>query len=563
MKSYNKITGFTQVLLVILLVFNGCTDKYKEMNTNPSLVSEDLVPPEFLLTAVQYGIGSGLGASDISNYCGMEVRGDNSPFIDHFDDWAWNVSFTSFGNNLAAIIRKTKDDPELVNKKAIARILKVWVFAQCTDIYGDIPYIDANKDPNEAVLTPKYDTQKSIYEDFFKELKEAAAELDASKASLGSADLYYGGDVSKWRKFANSLRLRLALRIRYVDEQMAKSNISDLQDADLITSRSDDAAIYTANDIEEHRNGMYNSVANGYDPAERQDYLDHQHVGKALLDALVGSSSPVNPLDPRTKVIADTAVLNGAKLNPARAPFGFRAQPLLGVVPVENKYPYGFGSVSNFSLFWYVPVIERPILKSSEVYFALAEAALFNLRNGGSDAATYFKKGIEASVTEIQDLYNTGKAQIPEVLKLVFGDNVDIDKYLDYKEMKQSQIDAFLASSATTLTGANNEEKLEQIMNQKIIALYPNGLEGWSEWRRTGYPRVLVAANEQSTFQGVAPRRQHYPNNEKLINTTNNKEAVDRIGGVDDMMKKVWWDVNPNAPHKHPGTVESRCCPWL
>ena len=240
--------------------------------------------------------------------------------------------------------------------------------------------------------------------------------------------------------------------------------MSDLQESDLITSRSDDALIYTADDIEGHRNGSYNTIVNSADPNERQDYVAHQLVGKAMLDALVGSSAPNNPLDPRTKVIADTAMLDGSTLNPPHAPFGFRAQPLLGNVPVENKYPYGAGSTSLFSLFWYVPVIEQPILRSSEVYFSLAEAALFSLRTG--DANAYFKKGIEASVAQVKDLYDKGKGKMPDLLELVYGPGFDANGFLAYKEMKQSEIDAFLASSATTLAGSD-EVKLEQIINQK------------------------------------------------------------------------------------------------
>ncbi|MBK8504610.1 MAG: SusD/RagB family nutrient-binding outer membrane lipoprotein [Saprospiraceae bacterium] len=556
MKAYNKLNLGLLVLLIALM--NACTKDFKELNTNPALVTEDLVTPEFLLSGVQYGIGGGLGASDIGDYCGMTVRVDNAPFVDGFDDGAWYAAYTSYANNLAAIVRKTENDPELVNKNAIARILKVWVYSQATDIYGDMPYLEANKSPDEAIPAPKYDTQKTIYQDFFKELSEAASALDASKKSFGNADLYYGGNTTKWKKFANSLRLRLALRLRYVDPQMAKQNLSDLQEADLILSRSDDAAIFTTDDIEAHRNADYTRIANGNDPAERQDFVGHQLVGKALLDALVGSSVPSNPLDPRTKVIADTAQLDGSTLIPPHAPFGFRAQPLLGSVPVENKYPYGSGSVSLFSLFGYVPVVEKPILRSSEVYFALAEAALFNLRTG--DANTYFRNGITASIEEVRDFYMRGKSQMPALLELVYGSGFDVAGYLDYKEMKQSEIDAFLASGVTTLVGSD-EEKLEQIINQKLIAL-PNSLEGWSEWRRTGYPRVLVDANEQSTLAGVSPRRKHYPNSESLINSKNFQEAIDRLGGKDDLLKRVWWDANPDAPHKHPGMVESMANPW-
>jgi len=150
---------------------------------------------------------------------------------------------------------------------------------------------------------------------------------------------------------------------------------------------------------------------------------------------------------------------------------------------------------------------------------------------------------------------------MPALLELVYGSGFDVAGFLDYKEMKDSEIADFLASPATTLSGTD-EEKLEQIINQKMIALYPNELEGWSEWRRTGYPRVLVAANEQSFLHGVSLRRQHYPNNEKLVNSVNNSEAVNRMGGTDDLLSRVWWDANTTAPHQHTGTVEWRAAPW-
>ena len=95
---------------------------------------------------------------------------------------------------------------------AIARILKAWAFAKVTDSYGDIPYFESSLPQEDAVYKPKYDTQQAIYTDLFKELREAAAQLDENKESYGSADLVYAGDVVKWGKLANSIRLRLALR---------------------------------------------------------------------------------------------------------------------------------------------------------------------------------------------------------------------------------------------------------------------------------------------------------------------------------------------------------------
>ena len=118
MKIFNQIRNLSLLILAILLV-DDCTDDFKEMNTNPTLLSEEIVTPEYLLSGVQYSAGGGLEAINVGNYAGMTVRGDNAPFVDHFDDGAWFANYTSLSNNLAAIIRKTTDKPELVNKSAL------------------------------------------------------------------------------------------------------------------------------------------------------------------------------------------------------------------------------------------------------------------------------------------------------------------------------------------------------------------------------------------------------------------------------------------------------------
>ena len=119
MKSCKNIKNLILLVLAIGLA-NACTKDFNELNTPPNLISEELVTPEFLLSNVQVTAGGGLGASDAGNYPGMSVRVDNAPFDDRFDDGAWNTAYTALANNLAGVIRKTADKPELVNKKAIA-----------------------------------------------------------------------------------------------------------------------------------------------------------------------------------------------------------------------------------------------------------------------------------------------------------------------------------------------------------------------------------------------------------------------------------------------------------
>ena len=478
-----------------MLMNNACTKNFLDLNTPPNLVTEDLINVDLMLTRVQYlSIVSATphGDGTIGNYCGYATSCANRPFQSGDNPGVWNSAYGSYLNNLSEIIRLCQKDPELapdlVNKIAIARIMKVWVFAKVTDTYGDIPYFESCLPQDQAIYAPRYDEQKSIYEDFFKELKEAAAELDANKESFSSADLMYGGDVVKWKKLANSLRLRLALRVRYADAALATANMSDLTEADLITTREDDAYIYTSTDFTENQNSRYNTIV------ERQGVGETgcHNIGKTMLDILIGTGDPHNPVDPRIGVYCDTA--KATRIEEYDTSFGYRGHPLNGYVPVNNKYPYWGRSCSEWNASLYVPVIERPVLRCSEVYFALAEAALFGIKGTPAEANAYYQKGIDKAIEWAQIFYNDCESQWYETTQIMDNSTWTVDDYnayMAYKEITQSKIDAFKALPVYTLAG-DNEQQLEQIMNQKIVALWPLEYQGWAEWRRTGYPRVLT-----------------------------------------------------------------------
>ncbi len=556
-----KIKIFTVISLALLLMNNACTDNFEELNTPNNLVTEDLVNIDLMLTLVQRNsvIFGSNGHGTIGNYCGMSVSNANRPFAYGDSPGVWNSAYRSYLNNLSEIIRLTQMDsetaPDLVNKKAIARIMKAWVFSKVTDTYGDIPYSESCLSQDQAVFNPKYDSQKSIYEDLFKELKEAAAELDNSKESYGSADLMYGGDVAKWAKLANSLRLRLALRVRYADAALATANMSDLTEANLITTRDDDAYGFSVTDYQENRNGLYNSLSDrGY------PHTSH-YPGKTIIDLLNDNN------DPRTKVFFDTAKAEFPGTTPGLDYFGYRGHPVLGKVPVEEKYPYGAEACSRWTPFWWSPEIERPIIKCSEVYFSLAEAALFGIKGTSADANHYYQLGIDKAIEWAAEFYETSKPQMSNVLYLYYSlfDNDwtedDANIFFNHKEMTQAEIDAFKASAAYTLSGTQ-EQQLEQIMNQKMIAIFPLEYQGWADWRRTGYPRVLVGTDGDN-LMGVSPRRMPWPNSEQTVNSDSYAKALEQIGGTDGRLVKIWWDANPAAPHEHPGTVESMDTTWV
>ncbi len=551
MKTYKSIK-FIVVFSIAILMSYSCTDGFEDLNTPNNLVTADLVDVNLMFTRVQVRSikeGTPSGTGTIGNYSGMSFSGANRPFLEGDSPGIWNTSYTTFTNNLSEIIRLTKDDPELINKTAIARIMKVWAFAKVTDTYGDIPYFQSSLPPDEAVSSPKYDTQKSIYEDFFNELKESANTLDASKESYGSADLVYGGNVLKWRKFANSLRLRLALRVRFADEEMAKANMSDLQASDLIINREDDASMYTSTDNADNLNGFYQNVLNnGENVAKR-------NIGQEIVNNMLNNN------DPRIKIWADTAKAEFPKDDPNLDYFGYRGTPLLGLVPVEYKYPWGLGSTSRLSDLWYVPVIEVPILRSSEVHLSLAEAALFGLKAG--DAQAHFKMGMEAAMNWAKEFYENSKPQLPEVLNMLYPEWTDDDiiLLLTHKELTQDEIDTFLASPATELSGTP-EEQLEQIIIQKNIALYPLEYQNWAEWRRTGYPIVQVGPDNDD-LKGVSPRRLPWPNSEQTINSANYAEAEARLSGGDVRLSKVWWDANANVPPNNTDPLPMMDTPWV
>jgi hypothetical protein len=562
MKKINKI-----IIIFLcasgLLLSNACTKKYETLNTDPRLVTADLVNVGYLLTNVEAnGIVSAgsYGNGTYGAFCGMDVRSDDNPFTNAASPGEWDFQYTNQLNNLSNIIQLIEgktNKADFVNHEAIARILKAWDVSLLTDTYGDVPYSESSLPIDKVILSPKYDTQQSIYTDLFKELKEAAAQLDDSKDSYGSADLVYNGDTGKWRKLANSLRLRLALRVSYVDPALATAQMSDLSETDLLATLDDDAFVKNNTDFPDHLNPRYYRIIN-YGTVQ-----ESVQAHKVLVDIL--RNDGINE-DPRIGIYADTVTATfkgGTSANGYPFPnIDYRGQPTLGNVTEEYKYPWGFNTVSQLSDLWRAPVVAPAIMKCSEVYFALAEARLRGLLPAAgfnSDPNFYYQKGIDAGIEWAKWFYSLVAPQIPDLMKNylhyeghygVIGaqwTDADVQNYLSYKEIKDAKITAFKATPIYTLTGSN-DAKLEMIMNQKLIALYPHEFQGWCEYRRTGYPAQGLSPDVNSELKGKVPRREKYPVSEQTTNSTNYNDALSRIG-VDSRLSKFWWDANPASPH--------------
>ena len=293
-----------------------------------------------------------------------------------------------------------------------------------------------------------------------------------------------------------------------------------------------------------------------------------------MLDILIGNGDAHNPEDPRIKVYADTAQATFPGTIDTIDYFGYRGHALLGLVPVEEKYPYGSESCSRVPDFYYVAQQERSVYKNSETYFAFAEAALFGLKGSASDAQMYYEQGIQAGMEWAMDYFSSAESQTPEVSLLLHKRDKaadgspapwtedDVQNYLDYKRITQQEVDDFMSNaSVVTLTGTD-EQKLEMIINQKVVALYPDEFQGWFEYRRTGYPRILVG-HDNDDLKGKMPRRYPWPTAEEQVNSASFAAALERFGGVDDETVKVWWDANPDPIKPYPGEVLSMSQAWI
>ncbi|HEV9035916.1 MAG TPA: SusD/RagB family nutrient-binding outer membrane lipoprotein [Puia sp.] len=401
---------------------------------------------------------------------------------------------TILGNKSYNITEGSKN-----NQLAAARILRAWFFWSTTDRWGDIPYSGALK--GNAGLAPKYDAQKDIYYDLLNELKQAASQIDDGNAVTG--DLLYGGDMGKWKKFANSMRALMALRLSKIDPTRGKTEFADAIAGGVFTDNSDNAVyVHLADPV--NQNYWY-YVA---DVQNREWYW----ISKTLTDYM-------NPLqDPRLPIFADPAPATGAY---AGVPYGLDGDSIAKITTSKVSFMGVHVRAQNAPCF---------IITYAELLLAEAEADKTGwLPGGDADAAQKYNAAIEASVR--QWVRNSFKAGVI--------DDVEKAAYDPDDQGDTTGLAAYLARPEIAYDPAN---ALKQIANQRWVHLYMNGYEAWAEWRRTGYP-VLTPAPDNNNIP--IPRRQAYPSSEPNINADNYKAAVQAqsgFGGKDDLNGRVWWD---------------------
>lgn len=429
--------------------------------------------------------------------------------------------------DIKIVLEAWKDLPEHQADCQIARIMKAYIFHRLTDLYGDIPYTEAAA----GIDYPKYDSQKFIYEDLLKELDEAQNNLKGASSSLGSADFYYNGDVEKWRKFGNSLMLRIAMRMSEVSPEEAQKWVKKAVENGLFEGMEDNAILqHTDGDPSNDSSNPYGKIYSERDAGKFflsqffVDMLKNTNDPRLALIGVVCESDPTRPYtsgDAYTKGNADPAKQVGM-------PSGYDLKG--GQWDIENadgfpgkdRYETYYSTVNRYT--FSDPKAPTIVLNYAENQLLLAEAAWRGWLEGVSNVKTaeeYYNEGVTAAMKQFS-IYQDAKSLY--------------DTYLN-----DENIQAYLNENPYDETTA-----LEQISTQYYIATFCDEYETFANWRRTGYPelKAINVGYPNCVTGGTIPRRFTYPMSEAQNNSKHYQEALSGLQPAkDEMTSRVWWDV--------------------
>lgn len=398
--------------------------------------------------------------------------------------------------------------------QAVALTMKVLFMENLTDMYGDIPYSEAFK-IDEGISKPVFDSQESVYQQMCAEL-EAANKIYASNpyVSTKSAKLdgMYGLDMAKWRKFNNSLYLRLLCRISGRTKTVVDGEHTVAQKMQQIVSDQTTYPIFTSND--DNATVKYTGVDPYYSEFNPKDYTESSFTSSGYkvteqlikMTVLKDGSGNETYEDPRLKIYA--------KKNPSVT---YWKGTIAGCDVSEQSAADKGASYLNYEVFCRANSDEW-FMDYAEVEFILAEAAVKGYISGGEAAA---KAYYEAAVTASMQKWSAMGAYSKVPCSITADD-----------------IKTFLASDLAAWGSHDTKEEL--IANQKHLALFMTGMEAYHEYRRTGYP-VLTIGKGTTYNDNVLPTRFAYPNTTMSTNAANANAALTRMGGANDMKTPVWW----------------------
>lgn len=522
-KAMNKnILNIKTVFIVLFCaIFASCTDNFEDMNRNTGEPTDSELEegyyklgaffPQMLNYAYPaqenaYQMGENLIGDPYGRYLSIANSGFSSNFSIFNAPAGWinspfNDAFTKVYGSWTKVKEYTEGKGQLY---AWAQILRVTAMQRITDMYGPIPYSAVES----GEVKTAYDSQENVYKNMFKDLDNAIDTLtnfvdkNPGYSAMKRFDQVYSGDFSKWIKYANSLKLRMAMRIVYADPAFAKQKAEEAVNhpGGLIVKNTDNALNAFP------KNPLHTVVTAWSDSRACADIIAY----------MTGYQ------DARMQMYFSKATFEN---NPEY--LGLRTGINLPEKSVTNKYS-GVNDSQTDPTLW---------MPASEIAFLRAEGALRGWNMGGT-AKDFYEEGIKLSFAQWaadgSDTYL----------------NDDTSKPADFNDPDSR----FSAKAISTITikwdeSAPFETKLERVITQKWIAMFPLGQEAWSEQRRTGYPRffpVLTNSSDEPALTTRLASRIPFPPDEQTNNTENYNKAVNLLGGPDKYGTKLWWDKNPN-----------------
>lgn len=503
-----KIFNFC-VLALFLTMITSCEEGFDELNKSKTSATE--IDPAFVLNNAVINSSTGtliyeIGAVQqiISPFSGVLTGANYNQDNRASTDDNWQSYYRNVIKHTKDIIAQTKDDQSRSNLMNMARIVQANAFIILTDTYGSIPYEEGGEGYNSQIFFPKYETQQEIYPKIIKELTEASAALNAS-GKIETADILYGGDVAKWKKFGYSLLLRAGMRLSKVDPTQAQAAVTKAFEggvSNLITQNIENALV-------RHDNNYKNPISNTLNSTEAANY----YLTKPFVDALKTTNDP--------RLVSIAIRYKGVTSGSAQL-------PAVGTILAADQIglPMGKDNITAVaaaqadglvSFYEYSQVDRRRMAKltapmflvtASQTNLLLAEARFKGWITAGT-VAQYFADGIKANMDQM----------------VFFDPTIAI---------APADRDAYITANPII---AGNE--LQQINYQYWISSFLNGPEAFANFRRSGFP--ALAPNPYPGKEVTWIYRLTYPNSEISVNPENLNAAIS-AQGPDKLDTKVWWN---------------------
>lgn len=527
-----KIRQFILFVAVLVLI-GGCDKNFEEINTDPFAINS--LDPALLFAGAQRTYVQGWESENTIVQHFVNPFNDGATLAFNFnadidypfqtDPWA---QYTGAVKAFVHILKQLEGTTTQVNLQSMVRIWKAQVFMNIVDHYGDVPYFNAGLAAlsGEEYFYPGYDDDAAIYDDLYKELKEAIANLDPD-GDFVSADLFYGKNafypkstaalqVEQWKKLGNSLLLRLGMRYSKVNTTKAASIVAEAFAGGVMTSNNDNCFVVFDGTlfINNMNNNLINNNPKFYyagEPFVNQLKATNDPRSKYLIASYVEPNNPLGDPNPDDTLANQYGVPVGIpRVNLTDAPY----RGLKGTGYNYSQMNVNVAASVSAPTFW---------VTYAQTSLLLAEAAHRGWITGGEAAAqTYYEAAIRADMDGYAlYLARTGSSLPP---------------------VSVSEQDAYIAQAGVAYNAA---DALNLINTQYWIATVTNGSEAWANLRRSGFPILNPNTFNTDLLQNGGDGFVHrfsYPDAEKSKNKENYDAAVTAIGGTDDLVTRVFWD---------------------